>query len=206
MTRKRVSLWSVEAVQETRAVVWVSVGFAVGCVAGWLLSARLEGNGVQALERYLGDYLERLQMGEGVQEWTGFLWATVKAPLVVTALRFTALGVLMIPAVMCARGLLASFAISAFVRCYGVKGYGASLLLFGVPCGVELLILFVLACRSWVGSLRFGLNASQRERGATLRIYLLCYVALLLLAGVQTASAGWLAELLARVLGATVCK
>lgn len=192
--QKRVRLWSLPSMQQIRAALLLAGSFALGSVLGCLFSARLEGAGMEALERYLSGYLALMQTDTAEPGWAGLVWPTFRMPLLVTVLRFTVLGVLLLPVVMGIRGFLLSFAISAFVRCYAWKGMGAALLLFGFPRTLEMLVLFVLAVRSWTCAQRRGRDVRREERQTGIGVELACYGLLLLLMLAELALAGPIAQ------------
>ncbi|MCD8147696.1 MAG: hypothetical protein LUD84_10570 [Clostridiales bacterium] len=177
----RVRLWSLPSMQPTRATLLTAGGFALGGLLGCLFSAFLQGEGSAALTAYLESYLS-LAEAEGAAQpgWWAVVWQVLREALAVGLLRFTVLGVLLVPLVMGVKGFLLSFAISAFARCYCWRGLGAALLLFGGPECLQVTALFLLAVESWLGAERRGRELRTGEERSDLRVYVVC---LLLLAG-----------------------
>lgn len=198
----RVRLWSLPSMQPTKAILLTAGGFALGGLLGCLFSACLQGEGVSALTAYLEHYLALAETGETAPpDWLAVGWQVLREALVVGLLRFTVLGVLLVPLVMGVKGFLLSFAISAFVRCYCWRGLGAALLLFGAPECLQVTALFLLAVESWLGAERRGREPRAGEESESLRVYLVCILLLAGSAALQKLLAGPTVRGLALLLG-----
>lgn len=180
--------------QQTKAVILMAVCFGIGSALGCLFSAQLQGDGSAALMNYLDSYLAMAGESGTVQPgWMKLCWATFRMPLLLALLRFTVLGVLLIPLAMGAKGFLLSFAISAFARSYAWKGLGAALVLFGIPEGIQIVVIFLLAVKSWVGAEEQGREKRSKEgQEELLRLYLMCGAILAGSVLLQRLLAGWM--------------
>lgn len=188
--------------QQTKAMILAAVCFGVGSILGCLFSAQLQGEGSTALTDYLDSYLAMVGENGTVQAgWAGLCWATFRMPLLLTLLRFTVLGVLLIPLAMGVKGFLLSFAVSAFARSYAWKGLAAALLLFGIPEGVQVVVLFLLAVKSWVRAEGCGREVRKGEEQEGLRLYLVCWLVLGGSVLFQKLLAGWMLRGLEVILG-----
>lgn len=201
MKRRRIHVWALPSMQRTKALILISICCGMGIILGCFFALWTQDIGTDALSRYIESYLTL----EPRDEWLGQVvkqgWNVLRLPLMVILLRFTVLGVLVIPLVVGMKGFLLSFAVSAFVRCYGVRGEAAAMMLFGASSAVEVGILLLLAVDSWViarergaGKERNGRN-DRSVKGCVICVFLLCMDV-----GMQCAAAGWTGEMLRWVL------
>lgn len=182
-------------------MILTSVCCGIGVVLGCFFALWTQDTGTEALSRFMESYLTL----ESRDTWLGQVlnqgWSVLRLPLLVILLRFTVLGVLAIPLVVGAKGFLLSFAVSTFVKCYGLRGEAAALLLFGVSSSVELVIFLLLAVNSWVIARERGLGKERsgwKDRGV--KECVVCVLLLCVDVGLQCVAAGWTGELLRWVL------
>ena len=153
--------WNVPERGLLPALTAIAVSFLLGALAGCLLSAFLEGEGLERLEGYLEAFLQ--SSGSGAPEGPGLLrqlWATLRWPLLALVLGFTSLGVLGLPLLFAVRGFLLAYSVAAFVRVFGGAGCLLAFLIFGVPGCLSVPALFVLGAQ--------GLAAACRLAGRSL--------------------------------------
>ena len=148
---------------QVRALCLLGGCFFLGSLLGCLLSARTRGSEA-ALTAYLNQYLEAARAGAvGAPGVLAALWDVVRYPLACMALSFLPSGRWMIPGVMAVRGFFLSFAVSAFVRCFGRGGLllaaGAFLpaALGALPCMLAWGVRCRCAPEETAGSLRAAL-------------------------------------------------
>lgn len=162
MKRKRIHLWALPSMQQTKALILTGGCCGLGILAGCLCTLWMGAKETAALRSFIDGYLS-LEVSGVAGRVVNELWAVFRLPLLVILLRFTVLGVLLIPCVLGAKGFLLSFAVSAFVKSYSWKGEAAAVLLFGLPSLVELTCLLVLAVDGWVLSHRRGGTVGTHE-------------------------------------------
>jgi hypothetical protein len=166
-----------------------------------LLSACLKEEGITTLTQWMNRYLSLMEGEDLPANWLSLFWQVYRLPLLVVLLQFTALGDLLIPAVLGAKGFLFSFSVSAFVRCYQWKGMQTALLLFGLPESIQIVVLFLLAVESWTAAQRRIQEARQSKESSTgYRLYFLCFLLLLIPVLLQGFLAGKLAVWIGAIL------
>lgn len=118
--------------------------FLIGTLAGFAFSC-IGGESGQ-LREYLLRYLQS-SGGGGVFDPSllSVIWETVRWPLLVFALGFTALGAVGIPLALVVRAFLLSYAVTTFARMFGLGGMAASMAAFGVTSLLSVPVLFVIA-------------------------------------------------------------
>lgn len=202
MKRRRIHLWALPSMQQTKALILVGGCCGIGILAGCLCTLWMGEKETEALRSYIDGFLS-LESNRGIAiRVVNELWAVFRLPILITLLRFTVLGVVLIPCVLGAKGFLFSFAISAFVKSYRWRGEAAAGLLFGMPTLIELTCLMVLAVDSWVVSHRKGSSGSVYEgnRGEGKKLVLLCGLILIVEAVLQVLLSGSVAWILRNLL------
>lgn len=197
MKRRRIRVWALPSMQRMKALLLTSCCSGLGIVLGCFFSLWTHDSGAEALNRYLETYLT-LDRGDGrLMELINQAWSVFRLPLLVILLRFTVLGVLIIPILMGMKGFLLSFAISSFVKCYGLRGELAALLLFGILSAVEMVILLFLAMESWVLARERGRGGERNVRKEkSLKGCVICIVILCADIGIQSMMTGWMGKML----------
>lgn len=121
--------------------VCFSCGIAAGCFFAGLLSDAAQ----SGLSAYLnGCFAVYQDGGTALPSLLSTAWELCRWPLLILLLNFTALGVLGIPLSFLVRGFLLSYAVSVFVRLFGVAGFLAALVLFGISGVFAIPSLFIL--------------------------------------------------------------
>ena len=158
--------WNVPESGLLPALAAVAISFLLGGAAGCLMSAFLQGEGLESLRGYLEAFLRSAgEGGAGAPAVLRALWGTVRWPLLALILGFTALGVLGLPLLFAARGFLLAFSIAAFVRAFGSAGCLLALLVFGVPGCLSVPALFVLGAQGLAASVRLAGRSLGEGRG-----------------------------------------
>lgn len=120
--------------------------FLCGVAAGSLTAAHVDGEAGNTLVSYLREYLSVLGARPDIGSVIGrAFFNAFKYHLVVMLLGLTLPGVVLIPGTMAFRGFFLSFAVTAFVRVYGIGGLWFALGAFGVQTLLTLPCLFALA-------------------------------------------------------------
>ena len=117
------------------ALLMISCGFLFGGILGWLLESNLSSGA------YVRAFLDAIKDGAITPEIPRVLWSICRWPLLVMVAGILPLAGLGIPAVLCLRGFLLSYSISAFFD-VGIK---EAAMLFGPVCLLTLPVLFLLA-------------------------------------------------------------
>ena len=120
--------------------------FLLGSLFGFLLAFISEPSA--ELRNYLTDYFARSATDKLGLSFFSVLWDCLKWPLIVFAFRFTAAGIVTIPAVFLVRGFLLSYTAACFGVLLGNDGVIAAAVLFAVTVLLVLPILFVIGCES----------------------------------------------------------
>ena len=158
--------WNVPEGGLAPALAATAVSFLLGALAGCLLSALLEGEGLEQLEAYLETFLR--SAGAGGLEGPDLLrqmWATLRWPLLALVLGFTALGVLGLPLLFAVRGFLLAYSVAAFARAFGSAGCLLAFLIFGVPGCLSVPALFVLGTQGLAASCRLAARSFGEGKG-----------------------------------------
>lgn len=151
--RHRLRLLALPSMQELKGLLLLGGLYLLGSLLGVAFAGALEAESLTAIR----DYVERFcDAANRPADWYALLWLTFRWSLLVLALRFTVLGAVLLPAVLCVKGFLLSFAISAFVRSFALRGAGAALLVFALPELAQTAILLMLALDSWRCAVRNG--------------------------------------------------
>ncbi|MEG2119195.1 MAG: hypothetical protein RRY53_02470 [Pseudoflavonifractor sp.] len=154
MHRPVAGIWRVPSEGTGSALAATAFFFFLGGLAGCVLAANISGGGNESLTAYLEGFLLAANAGEvSVPGALTLLWSVMRWPLFTVVLSFTALGLIGIPVLFCARGFLLSFAIASFVRMLGGTGGLLALAVFGVSGVLSIPALFVLGVQ--------GLSASR---------------------------------------------
>ena len=148
----------------------VSAAFALGALAGMLVASQVGGGGQESLSAYLEHYLAAAQAGAAVPpRLSVILWQTLRWPLLVFLLGFTALGVAGIPILFAVRGFLLSFAVSSFVLMFGGAGAILAFFAFGFSGMLSVPALFVLGVQGFSSGQELALRALSGGKGARVR-------------------------------------
>lgn len=133
------------------AFLLCAVSFLVGVLCGTFAASGFAAG--EAAAGFLSGYFSVLREdGVSISFLTVFLqvsWVHLAAFL----FGFTALGVVLIPALAAVRGFTAAFALAVLVRLYAAGGAAAGVLLLGVPALFSLPLFFPLAADSFCVSL-----------------------------------------------------
>lgn len=160
--------------------------FSAGALCGFLLAAF--GQTSAQLSDYLRAYFQMAGSTGGLELslWS-VVWDLVRWPLFVAAMRFTALGIVGIPAVMLVRGFLLSYAAATFSRLFGGGGAVAALAVFGITVLLAVPVLFVAAQDSFQAALarRTGAPTAQVQPENRLTALSVCVGLLVLAAALQ---------------------
>ena len=159
--------------------------FIGGVVVGQILSARVSGETVGQLRRYLADFL-RVEESRSMSALLSAAGVYFRYPLLAVFLAFTAAGVVLLPCTAAVMGALLSFSVCCFTLCFGGAGVLLALAVLGLRCLVTLPCFFLLASDSWsVSAALCGLSFG-RGRPAAVRISWprICGAAAVLTAGV----------------------
>ena len=126
-----------------------TAAFVFGCLGGFFLTGWLTGRGWLTLSDWLESYATGLsiQRPTGVSFWA-VLWDTIRWPLFVTLLGYTALGVWMVPTMFALRGFFLCFCVAALSGA-GQGGFWLALILLGLGGLIELPAFFLLGTHSW---------------------------------------------------------
>ncbi|MBQ7778326.1 MAG: hypothetical protein IJ396_05405 [Oscillibacter sp.] len=178
--------------------------FAVGIVAGWLASKRVDAAVCEEIRRYLTDFL-RLEESRTAGALLSAALTYVRYPLLAVLLGFTAAGIVLLPCAAAVFGGSLSFSACCFTMSFGARGILLALTVFGLRCLVTLPCFFLLAAHGWSASAALaGLSFGRGKRAAGGSIWpLLGGVAAVLAAGicVEWSLLPWLVRaVLARVL------
>lgn len=165
MGRAVTGFWWSPTAEGTPALVVTAVFFAFGGLAGCLIALSVTEGGAEALQVYLESFLTAAQAGAMTTPATiEVLWRTLRWPLAIFLLGFTALGVLGIPALVSARGFFLAFSVASFAQAYGRKGLTIAFFLMGVPGLLTVPALFLLSAQSLHVSWRMALRAPGQNR------------------------------------------
>lgn len=163
--------------EQGAALLCLAVCFAVGAVGGCCFAGALGPEAGTRLVGCFGGYFSSLQTeSAALPSLPATAWELARWPLLCVLLGFTALGVVGLPVVFCARGFLHCYAVSVFVRLYGGAGLPAALAVFGVSGFLTLPVLFILGVDAFRSSgalawklLGGGRTSSLPRRGRLLR-------------------------------------
>ncbi len=141
--------------EEATALILLSVCFIVGSLCGSMLSAFSGGSGRQALAAYIQSRLEHVAQGGALSiSPAAVLWGVLRWPLLILLLSVTPAGLVGLPVLFWARGLLLSFAATSFTQAMGGPGRIFALIVLGIPAIPCVPALFVLGVQ--------GLDVSRR--------------------------------------------
>lgn len=123
----------------------LSICFLFGTIAGCLWAGGVAGQGSDTLASYIDGYLSAARTGTlTVPSVFSVLFETLRWPVLVFLLAFTAAGIIGIPLLFAVRGFLLSFAVASFIRVLGGAGTILAFLLFGITGLFTVPVLFVL--------------------------------------------------------------
>lgn len=118
----------------------------LGTVAGMIFTKQTgEGSALTTLEKSIG---EIVQNGVGEYSFIKTFFNSVKFPLVIFLLGFTAFGVFLTPFVVCIKGCLLSMSVSAIVNSFGAKGFLLALSMFGIQALASIPCIIVISSYS----------------------------------------------------------
>lgn len=153
------------------ALLCLTVCFAVGSAGGCIFAGRLGADTQTRLLVYFESYFAAIIDENEALSLSSFsaVWEILRWPLLTFLLGFTALGVVGLPAVFCARGFLLSYAAAVLVRLYGLTGLAVSLAVFGVSAFLVLPALFTLGVDSFRGAGALAVKQTGDGRQSSLR-------------------------------------
>lgn len=147
------------------ALALLCVLFLAGGAAGSLFAGLAGGAGAQELNAYLTDYLSIARDGTVSRTFWPILWGQLRYLALAVLLGLTAIGVVGIPLLFCARGFFFSFSVGCFCRVFGGSGLIPGLVLFGLPALLWGPALFLAGFQGLSGAqclLRRGLGRGRR--------------------------------------------
>ena len=133
-------------------VAALAAAFFLGGLLGSLLAGLIGGEGAQALESFLRDYLAAARGEEIALPLASLVWEQGRFYLGTCLLGLTALGVAGIPALFFLRGFLFSFSVAAFCRIFGPAGLASAFFLFGLPAVWWAPVLFLTGSQCLSGA------------------------------------------------------
>ena len=167
MRRAVAGFWWSPTAQGVPALAVTAAFFALGGLAGCLLSLNATQGGGEAMAGYLDAFLRSAQ--EGTLETPALaelLWRSLRWPIAALLMGFSVLGLLGLPVLCFLRGFLLAFSVTAFSRAYAGAGLVVAFLLLGIPALASVPAFFVLTSQSftlsWALATR-GANAPRRE-------------------------------------------
>lgn len=162
--------WKVDLLSGRAAALLLLSGlFFVGSVVG-CVTAGLVRDPSGALLHYVQNWMEQMSQGGAAPHILSVLWETMRFPILVVLLGFTAFGVVGLPMLFAIRGFLLCYAISVFYRILGLNGLVLGFVLFGVSAFLWMPVFFQLGVQGVLGSFVFV----RRARGDT-RCSLRCH-------------------------------
>lgn len=167
MRKRIIRMWSTPAGELFPSLLAVSVAFCVGGLVGLLMAAQVGGGGHESLSAYLQNYLTAVREGAAVSPaLSTVLWETIRWPLFVFFMGFTALGILGIPTLFAIRGFLLSFAVASFVRMFGGSGGLLAFFSFGITGLVTVPTLFILGVQGFLSARQLAGRTLSGRKGA----------------------------------------
>ena len=124
--------------------------FAIGALFGFILAFLSEPS--TELKSYLTNHFDVAAKSEFGLSFFSVLWDCIRWPLLVFVFRFTAAGIVVIPAIFLVRGFLLSYTAACFGVLLGNVGVIAAAVLFAVTVLLILPILFVIGCECFCGA------------------------------------------------------
>lgn len=148
------------------ALVILGVLYLAGGLAGGLFAGLAGGEGARELSGYLVDYLTLAGEGSVARSFWPVLWEQLRYFLAAAALGLTAIGVVGLPVLFCARGFLFAFSVGCLVRVFGAAGLIPALVLFGIPALLWTPALFLAGIQGLSGAQSFLRRLLGEGRGA----------------------------------------
>jgi uncharacterized membrane protein SpoIIM required for sporulation len=148
-----VRVWDLPGGELLPALVVTAAAFSLGGILGCALALSVSGGGGDSLSSYVSGYLAAAQSTE--MPLPGVLstaWSVARWPLLTVLMGFTAIGLIGIPVLFATRGFLLSFAISAFIQMFGIKGGLLAFLTFGLTGILSVPALFVLGVQGMLAA------------------------------------------------------
>ena len=144
--------WKFDLLGGQAAAEWLLAGsFCAGSVLGCVAAGWFRDPGGE-LSDHVYAYLAAATEKLFVPGYFAAFWQTVRLPLMVAVLGFSALGVLGIPVLFLFKGFALCYAVSVFYRLLGPEGIVPAVILFGMSAFVWLPVLLRLGGRGLVGS------------------------------------------------------
>lgn len=189
------------AAQHFSVLLFLSICFGLGLILGCALAFYLEVKTDTQLLAYLNDYFSLAQ--ENRAEFPSLIsvfWEVFRWPLIAGLLGLTLLGLIAVPLTFLARGFLLSYAISVFVRLYGISGLPLAASVFGLSALLSVTALFWVGVDAFVcgRTLNGAGKKEQKERLQSQKSLIVHTVGTLCWIAVGTAVQYWLSPILLR--------
>ena len=152
-----------ESSHRTAALLLISVAFLLGGLLGYWAEGKLPA-GI-----YITSFLEAARVGNLIPSLWQEIWMVFRWPAGILLLRFLPLTGISVPLLLCLRGFLLSYSISAFVQ----ENVWNALLLFGPTRVLTLPVLFLI-------SSDVLLRKAGEQTGEKPALILACFLALFL--------------------------
>lgn len=160
MSRTVAGIWWSPTTEGAPALAVTAVFFTLGGLAGCFSALRTSEAGAAAMAAFLRQFLAAAQAGAlEAPAWGEFLWRSLRWPLGVLLLGFTALGAFAVPALCSVRGFFLAFSIASFARAFGRGGLVLALILLGLPALTALPAFLVLSTKSFSAALTLVVRA-----------------------------------------------
>ena len=140
--RKRVYL----ANSGSHPLIFLCISFLLGIISGCALASFSQKESPAHLFSYLDGYFSVLESGGySKASLLSTFWEIARWPLFAGLMGTTLFGVIALPALLCLRGFLLSYAISVLVCLYGGwRGLLLAFVVFGIPALCSVISLFII--------------------------------------------------------------
>ncbi|MDL2273164.1 stage II sporulation protein M [Oscillospiraceae bacterium OttesenSCG-928-G22] len=148
------------------ATLFLALFFILGAVVGCISALHVDGDGLQDLVTFVRGFLSLAKSGLSGRSWVDIVVSVLKYPLLAVLFGLTALGVVLEPALLMARGFFLTFAVTSFVRLFGPKGILLALAVYLFQCVIVLPATFLLGAQGFLSAGTF-LSLSMKRGGGT---------------------------------------
>lgn len=124
--------WTI-SLEQSGALILLSVLFLIGGVAGCLFSQVLIRVESESLVSYLSDYMTLVQGGQVKTDFWNTAWNECRSFLFVVLLGMTPFKRVGVPLVLFLRGFFLSFSVGCLVQVFGLSGLCLGIVLFLIP-------------------------------------------------------------------------